>query len=124
MVAARKLGLDSKTMVDVCISMTIDNMKSYYPYLINQKQHIEEVIYKEEESFSRTINDGFKIIDKLTTDIDGHILFDLFTTYGFPVEMTVEIASEKGIAIKKDAIEEYKKEYKHHQDISRGFIKK
>lgn len=70
---------------------------------------------KEELKFSKTLEKGLKEFSKLKT-IDGQTAFTLFSTYGFPLEMTEELASENNIKINK---EEFEAEFKKHQELSR-----
>ena len=80
------------------------------------------IIEEEEEKFRKNIEIGLKCFEKRVggfgSAASGKTLFDLYQTYGFPIELSLEIAQEKGIKIDKSAILEYKKEYESHQKLS------
>ncbi len=81
-----------------------------YPELINKKSQIIDEIKKEEEKFRKTLEKGMKEFDK------GVDPFILFTTYGFPFELTKELAQEKGVVIDEG---KFKKDLEKHQELSR-----
>ena len=89
-----------------------------YPELKKNKKFIISELDLEEERFSKTLEKGLKMFEKIATDelITGKEAFLLFQSYGFPIEMTQELANEKGISID---LEEYNDEFKRHQDLSR-----
>lgn len=87
---------------------TVGNiMASYYPEVLKQQAFVEKVIKTEEQRFYETINEGMEILDQLLAKekseqsqmIQGADIFKLYDTYGFPVELTEEIASEAGFAV-------------------------
>lgn len=89
-----------------------------YPTLLEKQDLILSELSKEEEKFRKTLEVGLK---EFSRRIEAHPLsgkdaFDLFTTYGFPLEMTQELATEKNISLD---IEEFRSEFKKHQDLSR-----
>lgn len=79
--------------------------------LTTKKPILEEI-----EKFYRTLNKGLKEFEKLE-NVDGKIAFDLFQTYGFPLELTLEMAQEKGQQVD---VEEFKKAFEEHQEKSRS----
>ncbi len=85
----------------------IDNYSKYYPNL--SQRDITSVVKLEEEKFFNTLNDGMKEFEK------GIDPFILFTTYGFPIELTLELAKEKGITIDQ---EDFNKKMSEHQKLS------
>ncbi|OGM33409.1 hypothetical protein A2803_04390 [Candidatus Woesebacteria bacterium RIFCSPHIGHO2_01_FULL_44_21] len=78
--------------------------------LTDHKSIIEEV-----DKFQRTLDKGLREFDKLE-NVDGKAAFDLYQTYGFPLELTLELAQEKGIKVDVD---EFKKAFEEHQEKSR-----
>lgn len=74
-----------------------------------------EVVVEEVEKFDKTLNRGLKEFEKLE-DINGKVAFDLYQTYGFPLELTLELAQEKGLEVDTD---EFKKAFEEHQNKSR-----
>lgn len=75
----------------------------------------ENVIIEEVEKFNKTLGNGLREFEKLP-EINGKIAFDLYQTYGFPLEITLELAQEKGFTVD---VEEFKKAFVKHQDVSR-----
>ena len=88
-----------------------------YPELSKNRDFIIDALNAEEDRFSKTLENGLKEFEKLSkTNISGHDAFVLFTTYGFPLEMILELAQEKNIEVDVD---EFNQEFKKHQDLSR-----
>ncbi len=82
-------------------------MVSYYPEVLQQKEFIEKVIRTEEERFNETINEGLEILNQVIqevknengTTLSGKDIFKLYDTYGFPVELTEEVAEDEGLKV-------------------------
>lgn len=89
-----------------------------YPELEQHAVHIITELEKEEQKFSLTLEKGLKEFDKLAAqgDISGENAFLLFQSYGFPLEMTQELANERGITVD---MERFLKEYEKHKELSR-----
>jgi len=85
-----------------------------YSFIMKSASAIREELEKEEAQFRKTLTHGMRELEKSGKDIDA---FMLFTTYGFPIELTEEIAKEKGILISK---EEVQKKLEDHQALSRA----
>ena len=104
-----------------CIAQAvIDTYGSHYNELIEKRDFIIEQIELEEQRFQRTIKQGIKEFDRLVAQldkplIDGASAFHLYDTYGFPIEMTVEMADEKGLGVDTDRFDEA---FKAHQEKS------
>lgn len=95
-----------------------------YPNILSKKEEIKEVMRKEEEKFEKTLEKGLSVIEKMLkekNELSGEEVFDLYQSYGFPLELTEEIASEKGVRI--DA-EGFKKSLEKHQELSRSGAEK
>ncbi|MEX0920469.1 MAG: alanine--tRNA ligase [Candidatus Pacearchaeota archaeon] len=102
-------------------SKIAEKIISFYPdyeELEKNKKTIHEELKTEEKRFSETIEKGLKMFEKIAKDnmITGKEGFLLFQSFGFPIEMTKELANERGI---KTDLEGYKKEYQKHQELSR-----
>ncbi len=99
--------------------LVIDNMQSVYPELKKNKDFIINQLVREEEKFAKTLEHGLKEFEHLTknNNLSGCDAFILFSTYGFPYEMTEELAKEKNISINK---EDFDKEFCKHQALSRA----
>lgn len=102
-------------------SLAADFIAAYaeaYPLLTEKKVQIIEELTKEEGKFRATLSKGLKELERRTTNgaLTGKDAFDLFATYGFPLEMTQELAREQGVTIDEAA---FREEFKKHQDLSR-----
>lgn len=86
-----------------------------YPELEQNSIKMIQIIEAEINKFNQTLEKGLKEFQKLSS-IDGRIAFDLFQTYGFPLELTEELAAEKGLKIDR---EEFRKEFASHKELSR-----
>ena len=98
----------------------IDSYCKIYPELKTNEQKITDEISREESRFSKTISLGLKEFEKVASSvcdntIDGLSAFHLYDTYGFPIELTTELAKEKGLAVD---IEGFKKSFAEHQQKS------
>lgn len=82
---------------------------------LDEKGKITFVIEEEVEKFEKTLERGLREVEKIKK-MDGKRAFDLYQTYGFPLEVTIELFADKGQKIKKD---EFEKEFKKHQKLSR-----
>ncbi len=94
--------------------------QSIYPNVINKDngKEIQKIIQAEESKFRETLKHGLKEFERLATkNISGHDAFSLFSSYGFPVELTIELAKEKGISVD---LKEFESEFKKHQELSRS----
>ncbi len=110
---ADKLGIKDAVLAEVAEGFGAVYV-SAYPFVQNAAQTIREELEKEEAQFRKTLTHGMHELEKMKDDIDA---FMLFTTYGFPVELTEEIAREKGIALDIDAV---KMKMEEHQALSRA----
>ncbi|MGI6581439.1 MAG: alanine--tRNA ligase [Erysipelotrichaceae bacterium] len=86
------------------VPIVAENMKGYYPYLMEKIDYVQILVKAEEERFDTTLNDGEKILQSYLSDntskvLDGEVVFKLYDTYGFPLELTKEIAEDKGLTI-------------------------
>lgn len=96
----------------------VTEYKDAYPLLITEKEKIKAEIDKEEQKFRATLQKGLKEFEKMATkDIAGHEAFLLLSSYGFPIDLTKELAKEKGISVDEKGFEE---EFKKHQELSRS----
>jgi len=101
----------------------IEIYKDIYPEVKSQETDILTAIQNEEEKFEKTLEEGLKQMDKIIASdqgATGAAAFDIYQTYGFPLEMTKEIISEKGKELKNP--EEFLVLSKKHQEISRAGV--
>ena len=84
------------------VDTVVENYGEAYPDLVKNKEKIIDTIKKEEERFAKTLDRGYKLLDEFISskkDIDGESAFKLYDTFGFPFELTREIAEENGLKI-------------------------
>ena len=104
------LGVDRPFLYEVCATVIHEN-ENAYPDLREKESYITRVIRMEEESFAKTIDGGMKIFTEM---LDGHKekgekmfsgadAFKLYDTYGFPIDLTVEMVEEEGMSVDQDA---------------------
>lgn len=115
---ADRLGIKEAILVEVAKGYA-DVYADHYPLLKENAETISAEIKKEEEKFRKTLETGLKEFEKQAKrgDITGESAFILFTSFGFPVELTEELASEKGLSVSR---EEFDAKMKEHQDKSRA----
>ena len=95
----------------------IEKYKDTYPELEERKETIKQEIDKEEQKFRKTLEKGMKEFERMSgNDISGSEAFLLLSSYGFPIDLTKELAHEKGISVDEKGFEE---EFKRHQELSR-----
>ncbi len=98
----RKLNITKPFMYEL-VDTVININRAYYPYLSDKSDMIKKQIKKEEEMFLETLANGEKLLAealaKVDGVLDGEVVFKLYDTYGFPKEMSIEIAGEKGISV-------------------------
>lgn len=112
----RSLGITQDMWTKEVARVIISDYQETYPELSRNQAFIEENFDKEEEKFNRTLENGLKEFNKISGDIDGVTAFNLYQSYGFPVEITEELAREKG---KKLDLAGFKTELEKHQELSR-----
>lgn len=112
----RQLGINETDWTKQIATIYIAQYHDVYPELHKNHNFIVEELSKEEHKFSETLEKGEREFTKLQGNITGQQAFDLYQTYGFPIEMTVELAKEKGVTVDEALFQE---ELKKHQDLSR-----
>jgi alanyl-tRNA synthetase len=100
---------------------TIETYREAYPNLETKKEEIKDAIDKEEQKFRKTLERGLKEFEKISQgasgdSISGEDAFILFSSYGFPIDLTKELAKEKKMTVDE---EEFKKRFSEHQALSR-----
>ena len=119
-----KLGIDLNEISNL-IELNVENLKEMYPELKTNKETIKSVLIEEKDKFVKTLERGEREFNKEInkakeqgkTKIDGQVVFKLYDTYGFPSEITSELAKEQGFEID---IDEFNKLFKQHQEKSRS----
>jgi len=110
---ADKLGIKESVLAEVAEGFGVA-YRDAYPFVYSAAATIREELEKEEVQFRKTLTNGMRELEKMGTDIDAFILF---TTYGFPMELTQEIAKERGISLDMGAA---KVKIEQHQALSRA----
>ena len=118
---AKKLNIDINSNWDIEIAkLIINKYKKYYDELNNNEQVVYEVLTNEKNKFNRTLEKGLKEFEKIINNTDKvlnkDLAFKLYDTYGFPIELTVELAQELNISVD---VEGFKEKFKEHQEKSR-----
>ena len=115
---AKKLGINiNSNFEEIIANKIMDKYENYYEEIKNNRNVVLEVLKTEKIKFNRTLEKGLREFEKVSNkDIDGVTAFHLFDTYGFPLELTEELAKEKGLKVDIDG---YHKKFKEHQELSR-----
>ena len=103
----RRIGIEGNFLGRIS-DVAIEKMGSIYPELVNNRDFILTVLKLEEDRFQQAFQNGYAILTDALEDADvlpGDVVFRLWDTHGFPVEMTQEIAREQGVAVDMDAFE-------------------
>ncbi len=119
----RQLDIKEKLWTKEIAMIAARDYENAYPELLKSINFITKELDKEEMKFAKTLENGlkeFKMLDGRRQTADNRILgvdaFNLYQTYGFPIEMTKELAEEKGLSVDEDG---FNKELKKHQELSR-----
>ena len=120
----RKIGFDPNN-INVLVEKFVDVLTEMYPEIPANKQTILEVIVEEKDKFLKTLEHGEKEFEKNVEKaksegkdkLEGQVVFRLYDTFGFPPEMTAELAAEKDMKID---MEEFNELFKKHQELSRA----
>jgi alanyl-tRNA synthetase len=120
----RKLGITGKVLSPVA-QVIIDQMSGPYPELAENRRRVLAELDKEEGKFLETLQKGEREFEKLLPQLrqdprkimSGRLAFTLYDTYGFPIELTEELAAEQGMTVNRG---EFDEAFKKHQDLSRA----
>ncbi len=124
--SSRFLGIEANgTFVSSIASEIITRYEKPYPQLKILEQDIREILSREEQQFSKTLQDGIKHFERALSgaknSIDGTTAFHLYDTFGFPLELTKEMAKERGMNVDEEG---FKKAFEEHQALSRAGAEK
>ena len=118
----RKLGIEGCQMVNIA-QLIVKQYSDVYPELERNKEFIYTNLAAEEEKFNKTLDRGLRIADRMfeelgdTKILDSEHAFRLYDTFGFPIELTKELADERGVTVDIKGFEE---RFREHQDKSRA----
>lgn len=113
-----QLGINKPFLTNL-VSSVVEILGDEYPEVQRNQEHVKTEIVGEEKRFRNTVRRGLRICEKILREkgvLTGKDAFMLFSTYGFPLEMTMQIAQEQGQQVN---VEEFRKEFVRHQQISR-----
>ncbi|MCL1835976.1 MAG: alanine--tRNA ligase [Treponema sp.] len=121
----RKLGIAKELMLSPIAGVLIQQMQGPYPELLENKARIVEELDREEKKFLETLQKGEHEFEKLLPNLlkdprkvmPGRLAFKLYDTYGFPIELTEELAAENGMKVNRG---EFDEAFKKHQELSRA----
>ena len=119
---AKMLNIDiDSNFEEILANLIIDKYKKYYKELEENRNIVLEELKKEKVKFNRTLAKGLKEFDKMVSSLQDNKLnkdlaFKLYDTYGFPIELTLELAKEQNIEVDVDGFYE---KFKAHQELSR-----
>ncbi len=115
---AKKINIPTKINITTpLVEIIVNQYGNIYPELKNNKQRIVEELDFEENTFETTLEKGLKVFTKLSNkNISGREAFNLYSTYGFPLEIIQELAKEKNIKVDEKA---FYQEFKNHQELSK-----
>ena len=105
----KKLGTDDLFFYKLVAPLSKE-MGGAYPELVKAQAHVEKVLKKEEQRFAETLDQGMEILETAIGDlkgkeIPGDVVFKLYDTYGFPVDLTADIARERGLTVDEEGFE-------------------
>ncbi len=107
---SKKLGIDA-TFFHKLVDPLCAEMGEAYPELVKGQAHVEKVLAKEERRFAETLDQGMEMLESAISklkgkQIPGDVVFKLYDTYGFPVDLTADIARERELTIDQEGFEE------------------
>ncbi|HAU1248882.1 TPA: alanine--tRNA ligase [Legionella pneumophila] len=120
-----KLGLPSPFFFKL-VQPLIDVMGDAYPELINSKAHIERILQQEENQFTRTLEQGLRLLqDHIKNlkgqELSGEVAFKLYDTYGFPIDLTADIIREQGLHIDMEAFNQLMQQQREQSQAASQF---
>jgi alanyl-tRNA synthetase len=119
----RLLGVNEPFLTDLTTTV-IDSLGGQWPELIERRAFIDRVVAHEEEAFERTLKQGTRLLDTAIRrgTLSGATAFELHDTYGFPVDLTAEIAADAGLTLDRDAFGALMEEQKRRAKAARQTI--
>ena len=117
------LNINRTFLSELCDTVINEN-KGAYPELVEKKDFIKKVITVEEENFGKTIDQGLKMLEDITKDANSKVIsgadaFKLYDTYGFPIDLTIDIVADLGFTVDEDTFNELMAEQRKRARESR-----
>ncbi|MBE6550788.1 MAG: alanine--tRNA ligase [Ruminococcaceae bacterium] len=117
------IGIDKPFLFELC-DLVIDESKGGYPELWEKRDYIKKILSNEEDRFRKTLDSGLNILESLIDanpeKLSGADVFKLYDTYGFPLDLTRELCSEKGIDIDEEGFTALMKEQRERARAARA----
>ena len=122
----KKIGINHSFMYEL-VYVVADMMKDFYDYLPAKTDYVSGLVKKEEEAFHKTLSNGEKLLNQMLVKTENHYLsgkdaFKLYDTYGFPLELTVEIAEESGFSVDEEGFQAEMKAQQERARNARGDV--
>jgi len=121
----KKLGIEGPFMHKLVASV-VAKYQSFYPYLAAKSEEVSSLILEEEARFEKTLESGESLLKEILAEkpdhIDGETAFKLYDTYGFPLDLTTEIALEAGVKVDRKGFEKAMEEQRQRARDARGEI--
>ena len=104
---AYQLNADRKLVTPDLVAGVVEVMKDGYPELVNNQEFVTGIVAKEEEQFRSTMRSGLRLLDEALSgkdckEVSGQVAFRLHDTHGFPIELTREVAAERGVGVDEE----------------------
>jgi len=116
----RKLAIQGAFLSEL-VPIVVEIMKDFYPELVASREHVQKIIKDEEERFLKTLAEGHKkFIELVANQISGRDAFMLYDTYGFPYELTAELAKEHGLELSRAEFDVFMKDQQERARRARG----
>jgi alanyl-tRNA synthetase len=121
-----QLGLISPFFSQL-VKPLIEVMGDAYPELLSNKAHIERTLLQEENQFMRTLDQGLRLLEEQMQllqgkQLSGNVAFKLYDTYGFPIDLTADIAREQGVSVDMDEFNACMQQQKAQSQAASQFI--
>lgn len=120
----QKIGIRRAFMYEL-VDIVVENYKSFYPYIADKAEEVKEDIKLEEEKFLTTLTAGEEILRTMIegkSQLSGEEVFKLYDTYGFPADLTRDIAEESGVGVDMEGFEEEMEKQRERARSARGEI--
>ncbi|MFT8724358.1 MAG: alanine--tRNA ligase [Liquorilactobacillus nagelii] len=126
----QQLGIDHAFLYQL-VPVVGQIMQSYYPEVLEQADYIAKVVRMEEDRFNETLKDGLQLLNENiekakkagVKQLTGKSVFKLYDTYGFPLELTKEIAADQGLTVDQDGFDSEMKQQKKRARLARSDAK-
>jgi len=120
----RALGIEGSFMYKL-VPVVADNMKDFYPYLLDKVTYIQKLVKAEEERFASTLTQGENLLNSVLAKAEDKVLpgataFRLYDTFGFPFELTKEIALDRGFTVDQEGFDKCMSEQKERARAARA----